>query len=243
MPDGSPAARILRDARWMAGLTQAEVAQRAGLSQQMVGQYETGRRQPSVGTLTRLVAGCGLHLQWSLVPEAGLEDEPTRDLLARPPMQRLDPRIAGSFRTLVQAFHAQPALVGGKTAARLHGADIRALEIEMWVDERCDLDRLTVCLLQAGIEYVSPSGAVSPAIADRDRLQGGWPVVAPGAEVYLRSVSDFDSLAGRATTLPLGSGRRCLVAGTADCTTWWHDRDLDHLALQRAIRLAGEHKQ
>jgi hypothetical protein len=30
-----------------------------------------------------------------------------------------------------------------------------------------------------------------------------------------------------------------LVAATEDCAAWWYDRDLDHLALQRAVRLSS----
>jgi transcriptional regulator with XRE-family HTH domain len=227
----------------MAGLTQAEVAQRAGLSQQMVGQYETGGRQPSVTTLTRLIAGCGLHLRWSLVPDAGLADQPTCELLAKPHLERLDPRIAAAFLQLARAFDGLPMLVGGKTAARLHGADIRAFEIEFWVDDRVDLSRLTFCLQQVGAEYVSPMGAVEPPAAELDRLRGGWPLVALDAELELRAVQYFDRLVQGATTLALGSDRQCLVVGASDCAARWHDRDLDHLALQRAVRLSSENKQ
>jgi transcriptional regulator with XRE-family HTH domain len=85
------AAEILYNARWMAGLTQAQVAHRAGVSQQMVAQYERGRRQPSFATLTALVAGCGVDLTTQLVPRPGYRDEPTRALLERPALERLEP--------------------------------------------------------------------------------------------------------------------------------------------------------
>jgi transcriptional regulator with XRE-family HTH domain len=85
-----PAACLLRDARWMIGLTQAEVAQRAGTTRQVISSYESGLRSPSIGTLDRLLAGCGLRLRLSAVPEPGLEDAPTLELLERPSLDRID---------------------------------------------------------------------------------------------------------------------------------------------------------
>jgi transcriptional regulator with XRE-family HTH domain len=49
------AAALLRDARLRAGLSQAELGRRAGVTQSVVSAYESGARQPSVPTLARLV--------------------------------------------------------------------------------------------------------------------------------------------------------------------------------------------
>jgi transcriptional regulator with XRE-family HTH domain len=46
----------LRAARERAGVTQADLARRAGTSQATVSAYEAGRKQPSVQTLDRLLA-------------------------------------------------------------------------------------------------------------------------------------------------------------------------------------------
>lgn len=56
---------MLRRARREAGLTQRELAARAGTSQAAIAAVETGRKQPSVATLSRWldVAGAGLALQ------------------------------------------------------------------------------------------------------------------------------------------------------------------------------------
>lgn len=48
---------LLRSARKWSGLTQAEVAAAAGLSQPVVSIYERGLRDPTLGTLRRLLAG------------------------------------------------------------------------------------------------------------------------------------------------------------------------------------------
>src|SRR5688572_5895568 len=52
----------LRSARQRAGLSQAALAARAGTSQATVSAYETGRKEPSVRTLSRLLAATGARL-------------------------------------------------------------------------------------------------------------------------------------------------------------------------------------
>jgi len=69
------AADLLRAARGRAGMTQADLAARAGVTQSVISDYERGRREPSVSTLTRLVAASGHVLAVDLVasptPPAG----------------------------------------------------------------------------------------------------------------------------------------------------------------------------
>jgi transcriptional regulator with XRE-family HTH domain len=55
-------------ARRRAGLTQTELAERAGTSQAAVSAYESGRRSPSVDTLVRILAATGLELRMRLAP-------------------------------------------------------------------------------------------------------------------------------------------------------------------------------
>jgi len=64
MPADAAAApgTLLRDARRRCGLTQAELARRAGVTQSVISAYESGARQPSLPTLARLVAAIGLEL-------------------------------------------------------------------------------------------------------------------------------------------------------------------------------------
>lgn len=52
----------LRAARRRAGLTQASLALRAGTSQAAVSNYESGHKQPSLDTLTRLLAAADAQL-------------------------------------------------------------------------------------------------------------------------------------------------------------------------------------
>ncbi len=59
MVDTTTAGALLRDARMRAGLSQAELARRAGVTQSVISVYESGGRQPSLPTLASLVAATG----------------------------------------------------------------------------------------------------------------------------------------------------------------------------------------
>ena len=56
------ASRAIFEARIAAGLTQARLAERAGTSQATLSAYESGRKQPSVRTLSRILAAAGSRL-------------------------------------------------------------------------------------------------------------------------------------------------------------------------------------
>ena len=56
------AGSTLRAARMRAGLTQVELARRAGTSQAAVSAYESGAKQPSLETFSRLLAASGTRL-------------------------------------------------------------------------------------------------------------------------------------------------------------------------------------
>lgn len=58
---------MLLEARRSAGLTQAELARRAGTSQAMVARYETGVASPTVRTLRRLLRAADRDLELSTV--------------------------------------------------------------------------------------------------------------------------------------------------------------------------------
>lgn len=69
----TPAAVILRRARELSGLTQQELADRSGIAAPTISAYETGRRDPSVTNLVRLLddAGLALALQESVRTHRG----------------------------------------------------------------------------------------------------------------------------------------------------------------------------
>ena len=55
-------AATLRRARAQAGLSQTELARRAGTSQATISAYESGRKVPSIETFARLLAATGSQL-------------------------------------------------------------------------------------------------------------------------------------------------------------------------------------
>src|SRR4051812_21467494 len=77
----------LTEARRRAGLTQAALAERAGTSQATVSAYESGRKQPSVKTLSRLLAAAGARLTAEraavpvAVPSKGAHERAGRELI------------------------------------------------------------------------------------------------------------------------------------------------------------------
>ena len=63
--------QLVRDARFRAGLTQAEVARRAGTSQPNVNRIERGVSEPELSTLRRALRACGYDLELRLVKKRG----------------------------------------------------------------------------------------------------------------------------------------------------------------------------
>lgn len=60
--EGLDAGGLLRQARRGAGLSQVELASRAGVTQSVISAYESGHRQPSMRTLAALVEAAGFEL-------------------------------------------------------------------------------------------------------------------------------------------------------------------------------------
>ena len=54
---------LLREARLRAGLTQEELARRAGTTQSAISRWESGSTRPPLEMLRRLVRACGLDLR------------------------------------------------------------------------------------------------------------------------------------------------------------------------------------
>lgn len=78
---------LLRDARRKARLSQSDVARRAGVAQSVISAYESGRREPGVQMLARLLRATGHDLVLDVVPRGerslGLPDTPLGRKLRR----------------------------------------------------------------------------------------------------------------------------------------------------------------
>ena len=82
--------KLLRDARLDAGLTQREVAERAGTSQPAIARYEAGRSLPDIDTLQRLLMACGRRLVLTADPVDAQHLRQTRESLSLTPAQRVE---------------------------------------------------------------------------------------------------------------------------------------------------------
>ncbi len=98
------AARLLRQLRSDLHLTQAQVADMTGLPRSVVGEYETGRRQPSLGALIRVVEACGKELRLRLDDRdrhdellAAYLPQETRQAFAAEQAAHLDEAVTGDL--------------------------------------------------------------------------------------------------------------------------------------------------
>ena len=60
--------QLIREARRRAGLTQKELAERAGTTQSGIARWESGRTSPSLDDVQRLVRLSGFDLEVAIVP-------------------------------------------------------------------------------------------------------------------------------------------------------------------------------
>jgi transcriptional regulator with XRE-family HTH domain len=81
------AATLIRTAREAAGLSKRELARRAGTSPAAIVLYESGEREPTLPTLTRICESANARLAITAVPARALPDRAT---LARRLEQVLD---------------------------------------------------------------------------------------------------------------------------------------------------------
>ena len=84
------AAGLIRLARSKADLTQSELAELAGVSQQVVSAYETGRKEPTLPSLQRLLAAAGYDLRVHLEPTDEHDDSVATFIESLPPETRVE---------------------------------------------------------------------------------------------------------------------------------------------------------
>lgn len=159
-------AALLREARQRSHLSQTDLARRAGVAQPVISAYESGRREPSLRTLTRLVAATGHELAIDVVgsPDraVGLPDTP----LGR----RLRQRRKAIIRT-AEDRGAHNIRVFGSVA---RGGDVESSDIDLLVDlddgvgllDLIGLKRELADLLAVDVDVV-PTNSLKPRIRER----------------------------------------------------------------------------
>lgn len=75
----------IRDARDARGWTQAELAERAGTTQQAIQRYESGEREPRMRIIAKLSAALGVTISYLL----GLDDEASIEVALAPDEREL----------------------------------------------------------------------------------------------------------------------------------------------------------
>ncbi len=90
------ASEMLRMARRRAGLSQRELARRAGIPQPTISRIERGRLSPTLDTLEPLVRACGMRVLVEDDPTEGLDRSLLRDLLRRSPRERVAHHARGA---------------------------------------------------------------------------------------------------------------------------------------------------
>ena len=98
-------ATLIRTARRRAGLTQRDLAERAGTSHSTLAAYETGAKVPRADTLVRIVRAAGFE------PEVALAVRPDRDRAAKGRELREALELAAHFPVGLLARHLQPPVL------------------------------------------------------------------------------------------------------------------------------------
>jgi hypothetical protein len=135
---------MIKEARLRAGLSQAELARRAGVTQSVISVYESGRRQPALPTLASLVATTG----YDLVVE--LRAAPCLDRLTGAHGQRV--RAARSLLKAAAAAHGGSGLAVFGSVAR--GEERPDSDVDLLVDLPEKMGLLGLARMHADLEAV-----------------------------------------------------------------------------------------
>jgi len=155
---------VIRQARLRAGLSQSELARRAGVAQSVISAYENGRREPGVGVLARLVEAAGHRLQVEAVQIPG----GVRGIPATPLGRRLRRHRRAVIDTAARRG-ARNVRVFGSSA---RGTDTESSDIDLLVDLDADVGLVSLVALERELAKtlgrnvdVVPAGSIKAAMA------------------------------------------------------------------------------
>lgn len=80
---------LLREARRRAGISQAELARRAGKPTSVIGRWERNEVAPSLETLRAVIRACQLELRFAVVDADDSQDAAIEHALTLSPADRL----------------------------------------------------------------------------------------------------------------------------------------------------------
>ncbi len=163
------AGSLLRRARRGAGISQAELAFRAGVAQSVISAYEAGRRQPSLPTLAKLVDAAGADLV------VDIRQQPPQLSRLSGPVGR---QVRRKRRALVVAAAAHDVTNLRVFGSVARGEDRPGSDVDLLVDLPPHMGLLGLGRVQADLEAIlgakvdlAPASDLKPAVrarADRD---------------------------------------------------------------------------
>lgn len=233
-------ADLLVQARRRAGLSQRELAARAGVAQQEIARYERGRVTPSLERLRSLIAACGLELTFGLARADDSYDHQITQALALTPRERLEralrdaealraaPRAKaarttgegpldalGVLRALEQA-EVRYALIG-ELAEVLHGSPLLPVSGRLEIVPRAgQRERLGAAIAAAGGHAANPAPETTVAID----APWSFPLAVPGTELVVNpappGTHGYEDLRRDTSTIALDEDLDATVASLID---------------------------
>jgi transcriptional regulator with XRE-family HTH domain len=101
---------LIREARRLGGLTQADLARRLGTTQSAVSNWERGRDTPRVDTLARILEACGFEADMTFRRLDDVDRTQIRENLAMTPAERLQSvRNVSKLRAKARRVEREPA--------------------------------------------------------------------------------------------------------------------------------------
>lgn len=159
------AGEVLREARTRSQLSQTDLARRSGVAQSVISAYESGRREPGVHTLARLVAATGHELALEVVPtpdrHLGLPDSP----LGRRLRRRRQVIIETAARRGARNVRVFGSVARGEDTADSDVDLLVDLDRGVGVVGLAGLRRELIALLGVGVDVV-PADSLKPRIRE-----------------------------------------------------------------------------
>jgi uncharacterized protein len=156
---------LIRQARNRAGLSQAELAAQAGVTQSVISAYESGQRQPSIPALARLIEAAGFELA------LGVRRQPGRLRRMSGPVGRRVRRHRHDLIAAAAAYGIQNLRVFGSVA---RGEDRPDSDVDLLADLPPGLGLFGLGRAEADLEAILgtrveliPAADLKPGVRER----------------------------------------------------------------------------